>query len=129
MERDRPGVGIGAGDRERDALRAGTPADEDIAGPLCRPTELLDSGHAVCVGGRVGTAVVLPVAQRLYAVGMRVTSIIGGRPRERVVLEEEWRRCGEVIACTHDRSYPRAGVVTTKALRDRYLPAASTGCT
>jgi ferredoxin/flavodoxin---NADP+ reductase len=95
------------------------PGDEvaDIAGPLGRPTELIGSGHAVCVGGGVGTAVVHPIAQGLAARGIRVTSIIGGRSREWVILEEELRRYGEVIVCTDDGSYGRHGFVTD-ALRD-----------
>jgi len=89
----------------------------DIAGPLGRPTELLEVGHAVCVGGGVGTAVVYPIAQGLGRSGVRVTSIIGGRSREWVILEDELRACGEVITCTDDGSYGRPGFVTD-ALKD-----------
>ena len=89
----------------------------DIAGPLGQPTELPETGHAVCVGGGVGTAVILPIAQELNARGVAVTSIIGGRSREWVILEEELRRHGEVVACTDDGSYGRPGFVTD-ALND-----------
>jgi ferredoxin--NADP+ reductase len=89
----------------------------DIAGPLGRPTELPDGGHAVCVGGGVGTAVILPIAQALERHGVAVTSIIGGRSREWVILEPELAACGEVIACTDDGSYGRPGFVT-QALTD-----------
>jgi ferredoxin/flavodoxin---NADP+ reductase len=89
----------------------------DIAGPLGRPTDLLESGHAVCVGGGVGTAVIWPIAQALAAAGVRVTSIIGGRSREWVILEDELRTAGDVIVCTDDGSYGRKGFVTT-ALED-----------
>ncbi len=92
-------------------------AVQDIAGPLGRPTELLESGHAVCVGGGVGTAVAFPIAQALNARGVRVTSIIGGRSREWVIYEDELRSHGEVIVCTDDGSYGRPGFVT-EALRD-----------
>ena len=92
-------------------------AIQDIAGPLGRPTELLESGHAVCVGGGVGTAVVYPIAAALHRAGVRVTSVIGGRSREWVILEKELVECGEVIACTDDGSHGRAGFVT-EALRD-----------
>ncbi len=88
-----------------------------IAGPLGKPTELPESGHAVCVGGGVGTAVILPIAQELRRRGVRVTSIIGGRSREWVILEPELASCGEVIACTDDGSYGRPGFVT-QALAD-----------
>lgn len=89
----------------------------DVAGPLGKATELIDAGHAVCVGGGVGTAVVHPIAQGLAARGVRVTSIIGGRSREWVILEQELRRYGDVVICTDDGTYGRAGFVTD-ALRD-----------
>jgi ferredoxin--NADP+ reductase len=89
----------------------------DVAGPLGRPTELLDAGHAVCVGGGVGTAVVYPIAAELARRGVRVTSITGGRSREWVMLERELGAAGEVLVCTDDGSYGRHGFVTD-ALRD-----------
>jgi ferredoxin--NADP+ reductase len=88
-----------------------------IAGPLGRPTDLPEGGHAVCVGGGVGTAVILPIAQALKARGVAVTSIIGGRSREWVILEGELQACGQVVTCTDDGSYGRPGFVT-EALRD-----------
>lgn len=95
------------------------PGDEirDIAGPLGEPTELITAGHAVCVGGGVGTAVILPIAQGLHRAGVHVTSVIGGRSREWVILEDELRRNGEVVTCTDDGSYGRHGFVT-QALAD-----------
>ena len=89
----------------------------DVAGPLGRETELISSGHAVCVGGGVGTAVVHPIAQGLAAQGVAVTSIIGGRSREWVIYEDELRRYGDVQVCTDDGSYGRHGFVTD-ALKD-----------
>jgi ferredoxin--NADP+ reductase len=97
-------------------LRPGD-AITDVAGPLGSPTELLETGHAVCVGGGVGTAVILPIAQELSRRGVRVTSVIGGRSKEWVILEEELARAGEVITCTDDGSYGRPGFVT-QALAD-----------
>ena len=93
------------------ALQAGE-AIRDIAGPLGKATELIAAGHAVCVGGGVGTAVVHPLAQGLAARGVRVTSIVGGRSREWVIFEQELRRYGEVRVCTDDGSYGRHGFVT-----------------
>jgi ferredoxin--NADP+ reductase len=90
----------------------------DIAGPLGRPTDLPDHGRAVCVGGGVGTAVILPIARELQRRGVAVTSIIGGRSQEWVILEADLRACGEVIACTDDGSYGRPGFVT-EALKDQ----------
>jgi ferredoxin--NADP+ reductase len=89
----------------------------DVAGPLGHPTELPDHGRVVCVGGGVGTAVILPIAQELQRRGVAVTSIVGGRSQEWVILERELGVFGEVIACTDDGSYGRPGFVT-EALKD-----------
>ncbi len=107
---------IGKSTTDLVALRPGEEIT-DVAGPLGRPTGLIDSGHAVCVGGGVGTAVILPIAQELQRRGVAVTSIIGGRSREWVILEAELGATGEVIACTDDGSYGRPGFVT-QALAD-----------
>jgi ferredoxin--NADP+ reductase len=87
----------------------------DIVGPLGHPTEMIASGHALCIGGGVGTAVAHPIAQGLHHHGVRVTSIIGGRSREWVIFESELKRLGEVIVCTDDGSYGRKGFVTDAA--------------
>jgi ferredoxin--NADP+ reductase len=97
-------------------LRPGE-AITDVAGPLGRPTDLIEHGHAVCVGGGVGTAVILPIAQELARRGVRVTSVIGGRSREWVILEPELAASSEVVTCTDDGSYGRPGFVT-QALED-----------
>ncbi len=92
-------------------------AIQDIAGPLGHPTDLPESGRTVCVGGGVGTAVILPIAQELHRRGLSVTSVIGGRSREWVIMEEELGRYGDVVTCTDDGSYGRPGFVT-EALKD-----------
>lgn len=89
----------------------------DVAGPLGKETDLITGGHAACVGGGVGTAVVHPIAQGLATKGVRVTSIIGGRSQEWVIYEDELRRYGDVEVCTDDGSYGRHGFVTD-ALKD-----------
>jgi ferredoxin--NADP+ reductase len=112
---------IGKSTEDLVALEVGG-AIRDVAGPLGMPTELLESGRAICVGGGVGTAVILPIAQGLHAAGVAVTSIIGGRSREWVILEDDLRANGEVITCTDDGSYGRHGFVTqalADELRDR----------
>ena len=86
-----------------------------IAGPLGHPTEMIAAGHALCIGGGVGTAVVHPIAQGLQRRGVRVTSIIGGRSKEWVIFEKELQRFGQVTVCTDDGSYGRKGFVTDAA--------------
>jgi ferredoxin--NADP+ reductase len=107
---------VGKSTRDLVTLEPGQ-AIQDIAGPLGHPTEQIDNGHAVCVGGGVGTAVVHPIAQGLHRKGVKVTSIIGGRSREWVIFETELRALGKVIVCTDDGSYGRKGFVTD-ALKD-----------
>ena len=105
---------VGKSTRDLVRLEPGE-AIADIAGPLGKPTELISSGRALCIGGGVGTAVVHPIAQGLQRRGVSVVSVIGGRSREWVILEEELRRLGQVIVCTDDGSYGRRGFVTDAA--------------
>jgi len=93
------------------ALRAGDTIT-DVAGPLGRPTELLPSGHAVCVGGGVGTAVVLPIARALAASGVAVTSVVGARTADQLLLVPQLADLGELVVCTDDGSAGRTGVVS-----------------
>ena len=105
---------VGKSTRELVALGVGDTI-RDISGPLGEPTELLSSGHALCIGGGVGTAVVHPIAQGLSRRGVTVTSVIGGRSKEWVIFEEELARFGEVVVCTDDGSHGRKGFVTDAA--------------
>jgi ferredoxin/flavodoxin---NADP+ reductase len=105
---------VGKSTRDLVALEPGQ-IIEGIAGPLGRPTELISSGKAICIGGGVGTAVVHPIAQGLHRNGATVLSIIGGRSREWVIFESELRRLGDVAVCTDDGSYGRHGFVTDAA--------------
>jgi ferredoxin--NADP+ reductase len=108
--------GIGVSTMDLVDLQPGD-AIRDVAGPLGRATDLIETGHAVCVGGGVGTAVIYPIAQELHRRGVAVTSVIGGRSREWVILEDELRAAGDVVVCTDDGSYGRHGLVT-EALKD-----------
>ena len=85
---------------------------QDFAGPLGVPTHL-DGLNEVCiVGGGVGCAIALPVAQALKARGAKVTSIIGFRNKDLLILEDEFRACSdELIVMTDDGSYSREGNV------------------
>ncbi len=105
---------VGKSTQELVALQIGD-FIRDVAGPLGHPTELIESGHALCIGGGVGTAVVHPIAQGLKKRGVKVTSVIGGRSKEWVIFENELRRLGDVVVCTDDGSYGREGFVTDAA--------------
>jgi ferredoxin/flavodoxin---NADP+ reductase len=105
---------VGKSTRDLVALEPGQ-AIADVAGPLGKPTELIPSGRALCIGGGVGTAVVHPIAQGLKNNAVAVISIIGGRSKEWVIFEPELKRLGDVIVCTDDGSYGRHGFVTDAA--------------
>jgi len=87
----------------------------DVAGPLGTPSHIEKFGTAVSIGGGVGTAIAYPTAVALKQAGNHVISIIGGRTREYVILEEEMRAVAdEVYPCTDDGSYGFHGFVTQK---------------
>ncbi|MDE7163751.1 MAG: sulfide/dihydroorotate dehydrogenase-like FAD/NAD-binding protein [Clostridia bacterium] len=85
----------------------------DFVGPLGCATKT-DGIKKVCiVGGGVGCAIALPVAQRFKELGCEVHSIIGFRNKDLLILEDEFRACSDkLIIMTDDGSYGRQGVVT-----------------
>jgi len=85
----------------------------DVAGPLGMPTEIENVGKVVCVGGGVGTAVLFPLAKALADAGNHVTTLIGGRSAQFVILRDELAEfCDEVIVTTEDGSMGTKGFVT-----------------
>ena len=85
----------------------------DLVGPLGRPTELSGLRRVLVVGGGVGCAIALPIARALHAMGARVSTVIGFRSRELVILEDEFRAVsGDITVMTDDGSYGRLGNVT-----------------
>lgn len=87
---------------------------QDFVGPLGCPTRT-DGIKKVCiVGGGVGCAIALPVAQKFHELGCEVHSIIGFRNKDLLILEQEFKTCSDkLIIMTDDGSYGRCGVVTT----------------
>jgi len=87
----------------------------DLAGPLGLASHIEHFGTAVSIGGGVGTAIAYPTAVALKEAGNTVISIVGGRSRQFVILEEELARVSdEVYPCTDDGSYGFHGFVTEK---------------
>ena len=85
----------------------------DVVGPLGRATHIENYGTVLCAGGGVGTAPMLPIIQALKAAGNKVISVIAGRSKELIILEDEVRASSdEVIIMTDDGSYGNKGVVT-----------------
>lgn len=86
----------------------------DFCGPLGCATEVEGLKKVCVVGGGVGCAIALPVAQRLNELGCEVHSVIGFRNKDLVILEDEFRACSKSITImTDDGSYGRQGVVTS----------------
>ena len=85
----------------------------DFVGPLGEPTHV-DGIKKVCiVGGGVGCAIAMPVAEKLHELGAEVTSIIGFRNKDLVILEEEFTKCSDTLKIvTDDGSYGEKGNVT-----------------
>jgi len=85
----------------------------DIVGPLGQATHIENFGTVVCAGGGVGVAPMLPIIQALKAAGNRVISVLAGRNKELIILEDEVRKSSdEVIIMTDDGSYGNKGLVT-----------------
>lgn len=86
---------------------------QDFVGPLGTATQT-DGIKKVCIiGGGVGCAIAMPLAQEFQRIGTEVTSIIGFRNKDLLILEEEFKECSdELIVMTDDGSYSRKGNVT-----------------
>ena len=85
----------------------------DIVGPLGKPTDIQNFGTVVCAGGGVGVAPMLPIVEALKKAGNKVISVLAGRTKELIILEEQIREhSDEVIIMTDDGSYGNKGLVT-----------------
>ena len=103
---------VGAGTMQLNSLNEGEYV-HDFVGPLGKATEIEGLKNVCVVGGGVGCAIALPVAQALKAQGTKVTGIIGFRNKDLVILEDEFRACcDELIIMSDDGSYGQKGVVT-----------------
>ncbi len=86
---------------------------QDFVGPLGVPTHTEGIKKVCIVGGGVGCAIAMPVAQACHEKGAEVTSIIGFRSKDLLILEDEFRACSDrLIVMTDDGSYARHGNVT-----------------
>lgn len=84
----------------------------DFVGPLGMPTHTEGLKKVCVVGGGVGCAIALPVAQKLHEQGCEVTSVIGFRSKDLLILEDEFRACSDKLyVMTDDGSYGRHGNV------------------
>lgn len=86
---------------------------QDFVGPLGVATHLEGLKKVCIVGGGVGCAIALPIAEALHEMGAEVTGIIGFRSRDLLILEEEFKSCSDTLRImTDDGSYGETGNVT-----------------
>ncbi len=85
----------------------------DVVGPLGMPTHIENFGTAVCIGGGIGTAPVVPIAEALKEAGNTVYSIIGARTKDLLICEKEMEEASDKLyITTDDGSYGHHGFVT-----------------
>ena len=86
---------------------------QDFVGPLGVATHLEGLKKVCIVGGGVGCAIALPIAEALHEMGAEVTGIIGFRSKDLLILEEEFKSCSDTLRImTDDGSYGEQGNVT-----------------
>ena len=103
---------VGLSSKKLCALNVGDSV-ADVVGPLGNPTHIENYGTVVCAGGGLGVAPMLPIIQALKAAGNRVLSVMAGRSKDLIILEDKVRESSdEVIIMTDDGSYGEKGVVT-----------------
>ena len=103
---------VGKGTKRLCALNEGEYI-RDVVGPLGRATHIENFGTVVCAGGGVGVAPMLPIVRALKAAGNRVITILAGRSKDLIILEDEMRASSdETIIMTDDGSYGNKGLVT-----------------
>ncbi len=86
---------------------------QDIVGPLGTPSKIEKYGTVVCAGGGIGIAAILPILTALHNAGNKVISVLAGRTKNLIIMEDDVRaNSDEVIIMTDDGSYGQKGVVT-----------------
>ena len=103
---------VGAGTEILNSLNVGD-SIHDFVGPLGNATETEGLKKVAVVGGGVGCAIAYPVAKKLHDIGCEVTSIVGFRNKDLIILEDEFRAASnKYILMTDDGSAGEKGVVT-----------------
>ncbi|OEF98444.1 sulfide/dihydroorotate dehydrogenase-like FAD/NAD-binding protein [Desulfuribacillus alkaliarsenatis] len=86
----------------------------DFVGPLGQAAHYPEHKHVVCIGGGLGVAPLYPEVKHLYQTGSHVTSIVGARNKDLILLESEMQEYShEFYIATDDGSYGTKGFVTT----------------
>lgn len=104
---------VGAGTEILNSLNVGESV-HDFVGPLGKATHTDGLKKVAVVGGGVGCAIAYPVAKKLHDIGVDVTTIVGFRNKDLIILEDEFRAASnKYILMTDDGSAGEQGVVTT----------------
>lgn len=104
---------VGATSKQLGKLEAGDFV-LDFVGPLGQAAHYPEHKHVVCIGGGLGVAPLYPEVKHLHEIGSHVTSIIGARSKQILILEDEMRKnSNEFYVATDDGSYGTKGFVTT----------------
>ena len=112
---------VGATTEKLNHLNAGE-CLPDFVGPLGTPSHLEGLKKVCVIGGGVGCAIALPVAEELHRLGAEVTSVVGFRNKDLVILEDEFKACSkDFTLMTDDGSRGEHGNVTAplKAMLER----------
>ncbi len=97
----------------------------DLVGPLGRPARIERFGRCLCIGGGVGVAPIFPIVKALKEAGNEVTTIIGARSADRLILVEEIKALsGDFHVATEDGSLGRRGLAS-----EAFLDLAAAGRT
>lgn len=103
---------VGVSTRKLCALEPGDSLT-DVVGPLGQATHIEKYGTVLFCGGGVGVAPLLPILRAMKAAGNRVVSVLAGRTKDLIILEDEVRASSDdVIIMTDDGSYGQKGLVT-----------------
>jgi ferredoxin--NADP+ reductase len=73
-----------------------------LVGPLGKPTHIENYGNVIISGGGAGIAELLPVVKALKAAGCRLTTILGGRTKDLVILRDELKVFSDTMYITTD---------------------------
>ncbi|OHB55426.1 MAG: ferredoxin-NADP reductase [Planctomycetes bacterium GWF2_50_10] len=103
---------VGKSTAEMSDMKVGDEID-NIAGPLGKPTHIEKFGTVVCIGGGIGAAPLLPIAEGMKKAGNKLISILGARTKELLILQEEFAAISdEIIIVTDDGSVGKKALVT-----------------
>lgn len=84
-----------------------------MVGPLGHPTAIKKYGKVILVGGGVGIAEIYPVARALRGAGNHITTILGARTKDLLILEKELKGASDAFhVVTDDGSYCKKGFTT-----------------